>query len=504
MISFAVYQNGRLAERLNLNGAYAVGVDDVPLRAEITFKAGIITCRKRAGGPAGLALLWEAADVGTILLETIRVVERDRPYILQVELARGRLMRITHKLEDWGVNDFESATDFVERISAARGILVQALKADDPAEAAELGDEALAEAIKVSEDLSRFHAQAFLVRRKQSGGLGKRALGCTATLDKNNDIARKRLTGAFDFVTLPIVWRDVEPTEQAFNWKLVDSWVEALSKSRTPIRGTELLSFNVRNIPDWLYIWEHDFDTIRDLAFEHVRRVLNRFGQHIQNWVVVSGIHAPNCFTFSFEQLIELTRMATALTKQLSPRGTTIIELTAPWGEYYARNQRTIPPTLFADMCIQSGLNFDAFGLQFIFGPATDGNFVRDMFQISTILEAFSKLGKPIHVTAAQVPSEVRGHKPEPAEAPGSINDGGSWHGPWSDQIQAQWLRDFYAIALSKVFVESVSWNAISDQSGRGVPMGGLLRSDLAPKSAYKDLLSFREEIFGQPKTGIA
>ena len=65
----------RLAEKVNLAGSYVVGTDDVPLRAEVAFKGGIITCRKRAAGPAGLALLWNVKTVGIILLETIRVPE---------------------------------------------------------------------------------------------------------------------------------------------------------------------------------------------------------------------------------------------------------------------------------------------------------------------------------------------------------------------------------------------------------------------------------------------
>src|SRR5262245_60141907 len=107
MISFVVYVNGRLADKVNLNGAYVVGSDDVPLRAEITFKNGVITCKTRAAGPAGLALLWEVDGAGVLMLETIRVQERDRPYILQVELARGRLMRIANKSEEWGLLEYE-------------------------------------------------------------------------------------------------------------------------------------------------------------------------------------------------------------------------------------------------------------------------------------------------------------------------------------------------------------------------------------------------------------
>ncbi len=499
MLSFAVYSKGQLAEKVNLSGAYVVGSDDVPLRAEIGFKNGIITCKKRAAGPAGLSLLWEVAGVGTILLETIRVQERSQPYILQVELARGRLMRINHKLEDWGLLDYEGAEELAAKVTKSRDILIQALQADKPARAAALGDESLSLAVQASEELSRFHAAALLSRRKQGGGMGRRVFGCSVSLDKPTELGRKRLTGAFDFATLPIVWRDIEPTEQNFNWKPLDAWVEALGKPPVPMRGASLISFSEKNVPDWLYIWEHDFDTIRDLAFEHVRRVIGRYGQYIQTWTVISGIHANNCFTFSFEQLMELTRMTAALTKQLSPKGTVILELVAPWGEYYARNQRTIPPLLYADMAVQSGVSFDAFGLQFQFGPAIDGMYVRDMFQISSVLDGFSKLGKPLHITGVQAPSDTAAGRSE-SEGEAISLDGGTWNKPWTEEVQAEWLRRFIEVALSKPFVESVSWKGLADHGHQEVPHGGLLHSDLAPKAAYKQLLALRSELLGTPQ----
>jgi hypothetical protein len=497
MLSFAVFLDGKPAEKVNLAGAYLVGSDDVPLRAEISFQNGTVTCKKRAAGPAGLAVLWEVAGVGTILLETIRVQERERPYILQVELARGRLMRITHKIEDWGLHDYEGIGELAAKLDRARERLIAALQADNAPAAAVLGDEALALAVSASEAISRFHAEAFLARRKQSGALGRRILGCRIHLDKPSEVCRKRLVAAFDFVNLPIVWRDIEPTEQNFNWKPLDNWVELLGKNQTPMRGASLLSFNDRSVPDWLYIWEHDFDTIRDLAFEHVRRVINRYGQYIQVWNVISGIHANNCFTFSFEQLMELTRMAAALTKQLCPRGVAILELVAPWGEYYARNQRTIPPLLYADMAVQSGVNFDAFGLQFQIGPGTDGMFVRDMFQISSVLDLFAKLGRPLHVTGVQVPSDTAIRTSGESTEGAQDLDGGEWHEPWNEQVQADWLRQFLEIALSKSFVETVSWHGLVDHGQQKVPHGGLLHGDLTPKAAYRELLSIRNELWG-------
>ena len=163
--------------------------------------------------------------------------------------------------------------------------------------------------------------------------------------------------------------------------------------------------FQENQLPDWLAMYETDFDTVRNLIFEHVRRVVERYSNYVLHWDVISGVHADNTFNFTFEQLMELTRVTTALVKQLAPRAQAIIDLTSPWGEYYARNQRTIPPMLYADMVVQSGIGFDGIGAQFLFGAPSDGMFVRDMFQISEKLDRLGNFGKPVHLTAVQVPS---------------------------------------------------------------------------------------------------
>lgn len=495
MLSFAVYANGKPAEKVNLAGAYVIGSDDVPLRADVTFKNGVIMCKKRAAGPAGLALLWDVAGVGRIMLETSRVLERKQPYILQVELARGRLTRLAAKTEDWGLTDLENADERLKKVDEARDTLIRALQADTPADAAALGQQALEQSAKVSETLSRFHAAALLARRKQSGALPRRVIGCAVTVDKLSDVQRQRLTSVADFVTLPFVWRDIEPTQQVFNWKPLDAWVELLAKYKVPIKGSALLSLREGHIPDWLFMYEHDFDTIRDMAFEHAKRVLNRYAQYIQVWDVISGIHAQNCFTLTFEQIMELTRMAAALAKQSAPRCVAIVDLIYPWGEYYARNQRTIPPTLYADMVVQSGINFDALGLQCHFGPGQDGAFVRDMFQIASALDTFAKHGKPLHITAVEVPSDTAVIKMAEGPVDPRTLDGGIWHAAWSESIQSDWLRQFIEAALSRPYVDSVSWRGICDHPKSPVPHGGLLKTDLTPKAAYNELLKLRAEL---------
>ncbi len=495
LLRFRAYIDGEPASSLVMDGSYLVGSDGVPLSAEISFKRGEIVCTKRAQGPAGLSLLWGVKGFGRIMLETTRLPEDENPYVLSVELARCRLLRIAQKREDWGLFDLSEIPEIEKDLEKARDLFVEGLKIQNrkPAEASKLADESLRLSCEVGEKLTLYHADAFLARRRQSGSFGRRVFGCSVDLNGTGEVYRRRLLEGFDFLCLPIVWRHIEPKEQEFNWAPLDAWVEFLAKQRMPIKASPLVAFNEGNIPDWLYIWEHDFETIRDLLYDHINRVAERYGNYIHSWEVISAIHAENCFNFNFEQLMELTRMAATLTKQLSPRSATVINLIAPWGEYYARNQRTIPPMLYADMAVQSGISFDAFGLEFYFGVPKDGMFVRDLLQVSAAIDRFALLGKTVHITALQVPSATEVDKLDAWGGNVAVEAGGYWHEPWSEDRQAMWLREFVRVALSKPFVESITWRDLSDSQSHFLPYGGLLKKDSAPKKAYAELLRIRK-----------
>ncbi len=494
-LRFKAFVNGKVVTSFDLEGAYLVGSDGVPLRAEIGQRGEEVLCLKRAQGPAGLSIVWHVQGFGRIMLETTRLPDEDRCYNLNVELARGRLMRIAQKREDWGLFDSTDAPEAGADIDRARDLFIEALKTQDEGKASQYADESLRLSCEAGEKLSLYHADLFLSRRLQGGTFGRRLFGCAVDLLSLNEHYCRRLLEGFDFLSVPIVWRRIQPKDKEYNWAQLDAWIDWLTKNRRSIKAFPLVAFNEANIPDWLYIWEHDFETVRDLVYEHINRIVQRYGSYVQSWDVISAIHADNCFNFNFEQLMELTRMAATLTKQLSPRSTTIIDLVAPWGEYFARNQRTIPPMLYADMAVQSGINFDAFGLQFYFGVAREGMYMRDLMQVSSLIDRLAALGKPLHITAVQVPSAST---PDQGDAWGgavSVEQGGYWHESWSEEIQARWLRDFIRVALSKPFVESITWRDLADSEGHYLPHGGLLNRDLTPKKAYNELLRIKRMI---------
>src|SRR4029078_2425774 len=120
-------------------------------------------------------------------------------------------MRMSQKREEWGLFDFEGIEPVAAEIDKARDLFVEALKTDTLPEQSKLSDQALKLAYSAGEQLSHFHAELFLVRRKQSNGFSKRQIGCLIDITNTSDGYRQRLREGFDFAYLPIPWRSVEP-----------------------------------------------------------------------------------------------------------------------------------------------------------------------------------------------------------------------------------------------------------------------------------------------------
>jgi hypothetical protein len=133
------------------------------------------------------------------------------------------------------------------------------------------------------------------------------------------------------------------------------------------------------------------------------------------------------------------------------------------------------------DMVVQSGTSFDAFGLQMRFGKDETGMHLRDMMQISSILDCFAPVAKPLHITGVEIPSEV-------GTGPFDAKTAGMWHRKWDQTRQSHWLDRFYKIALSKPFVEVVNYGNLADDASSAVANSGLLTEALAPKEAFNTL----------------
>ena len=490
-IKFEIYRDGVRVMGFAPISVMAMGPESVPIPGDIVFKEGLLILSRGDDHAAGVSLLWDAGIIGCFQLETTRLPPRDKPYNLNIELTRFRLMRIVQKLEDWNLFDFPRVERYTQRFREAQAIFAEALgKADEPGAAARLADAALTIAIELSEQLAAFHADLLINRRRAAGSFVKHIFGSRVDGAVQNQKYRDALVSNLDYAVLPMSWKQLQPQEQEFNTEAVDHWVETLALKRIPIIAGPLIDLS--NAPDWLFVWEHDFDTLRDLAYEYVQKVVHRYRKAVSVWNVCAGLNANLAFTLSFEQIIELTRLLVSQIKTMLPNSRVVITISHPFGEYHGRAKSSVPPMLYADMLAQAGINFEAFALEMEMGVPQLGRYMRDLFQLSTQLDKFSTLGRPVFLTAMTAPGRAGADASDQSGGKLDPSLGGRWHRPWDAALQAEWMEQAYRIALSKPFIESIAWGNLADLNP-SLPGGGLLDGMLQPKPILEKLQKMRE-----------
>jgi len=443
MLKFEAYRNGKPVRGIKLAGAYMFGQDAVPVHADLLAEGHVITCRMNAPETCGLALLFDAGAAGAYLLSTTRLPERSGPYLLNLELARARMRELYSKRADWALFDFEDAAELNGEFDELRKKFAHALgtAAVDFAEASLLADEVLSRAIVLGEKYALFHAEILSKQRIEVSSSGL-PVGCRVNMSASNNglyvAAMKTFAG---FLSVPMNWREMVPSEGDYNFKAIDAWMNFAARENKTLHAGPIIDFSDDSLPEWLALYQHDYAAVKHIMIEHIRKVVPRYHSYIRVWNVISGLNSKNTLDMNFEQISELTRSCCQCIRQIAPDAEIVVELTCPWSEFYARNFHTIPTLLYADVIGRSDVPFDAFGLRLLMGVDVDGYYVRDLMQISSLMDEFVWQGKKIHITACGVPSSADPDEQNYWGAECSVKKAGHWHGLWTRRLQAEWLR---------------------------------------------------------------
>jgi hypothetical protein len=532
---------------------HAFGPDDLPVQAEITFEGGLIGVKRPVPDSTGLCVQVDVpspgggGSLGRLTLQTALLPNREEPYLLSLELARRQIMLFLNKLEEWGLFDFSPAEMVLRQFEAARQRFTASLVAahrtptaelDPRAEADRLAWEALSLAVDAGERLALLDAEKQFPARLTGQGYSEAvrtytkltaetpAQGAAIALSSHTGVVlpglasmgisveptqfaeplHKAVAAGADFVAVPMRWSEMEPGEGKYAFGNTDRWIEwAIRSAKLPVVAGPLLDFRASCLPEWLFIWENDYETLRDLVVEHLQQVVTRYRRTVSRWTVASGLHVNSDFNLSVDQIIDLTRVATAVVRKLHPQGRIQLAIDEPWGEYHASRKRSIPPLLYADALMQVGVNVDALGVRVAMGQGTSGRTTRDLMSLSSMLDRYAQFNRPLAITAVGVPSAANACEPNrDSERP---VHGGCWRAGWSESAQADWTSQALGIMLAKPYVQSVCWQQLADPAPSGyseMPGGGLVTAAGQPKPVLERWIQTRAAIrAGRAPAGI-
>ncbi len=500
MLRFAVLDDRGPVADYPLRHAHLLGADDVAIPGDINFADGLVHCVKKNADAAGLALLYDAGDCGQLVLRTCLLPQRLRPYLLSLELARHRIMLFLNKLEEWFLCDLppdEPAMKLFEQARAKFTAALAAERADDHSftpEEDRLAREALCLAIQASERLALLATDILLAHRihtaQQAAGNGpvNLMIGCDVRRDQTSEGLQKVVADHFDFMTSPMRWPVLEPDEGDYSWGKTDKWVEwAVRTARMPVHAGPIVDLRPGRSPEWLQIWANDYDTLREVVFQHLKKVVTRYHKAVARWTVASGLHLNADYKLNLEQIMDLSRVCVMLVRKMLPNAKIQIEIDQPFGEHYGCDPVSLPPLIYAEMLTQQGVAIDAIALRIQMGDAREGRATRDLMALSALLDAYSVFDKPLVITALGAPSEPI----HPAQGDGRFEPG-RWRAAWSPESQAEWLRNALAVCLAKPYVHSVAWHELYDSPDASalceMPHGGLITSAGKAKPALRQL----------------
>ncbi|QOJ00336.1 MAG: endo-1,4-beta-xylanase [Phycisphaeraceae bacterium] len=553
MLRFAVFDTqGRPATGFSLRHAHAFGPDELPIQASITAGEGMIVVERPTPESTGLCVQIEAPapdpevlasaglplrngghPLGLLTLQTALLPQREEVYLLSLELARRQIMLFLNKLEEWGLFDRGEGDPVFKQFETARQMFTRALVAwretDDraPGRADRLALQALALSIDAGERLTIAEAEKSLPDRVSGRAYteavrhytkitaetpspgaaialasatgvtlpGVPAIGVAVDPSSFTEPLLRAASLAADFITVPMRWSEMEPAEGKYAFAGTDRWIEwAVRNAKMPVVAGPLLDFRAGCVPDWLYIWENDYETLRELVVEHLQQVVTRYRRTVVRWTVAGGLHVNADIKLTPDQVIDLTRVAVAVVRKVHPGARLQLEVAQPWGEYHARSRKSLPPLVYADALIQVGLNIDALGIRLQMGQPEPGRSTRDLMTLSALLDRYAAFQRPLAVTALGVPSVPS----EAAAIEEELFEPGAWRSAWSEQTQADWATQALTLAAAKPFVQSVCWQMLADAAPGAfteMPGGGLCSATGTPKPALQRVIQVRQAI---------
>lgn len=479
----------RKIPRLAVERAFLAGFDQVPWSCQSRFENGELSIERSVSDSGKLYIPWLTPGHGELVLCTGTLMERPKPYVLAVELARGKINQLRNQAAEWqAVGMMVSPRVIAGLRTAVERFALAATSQADIVIATSHAESAIVAAVEAADTLvAEYVDQCLAVRHRQTAKLPD-WLGVNLGQAVPDGPLATRLRSGFNSAVAPMNWRHVEANEGHYDWTVSDAQVESLRRMGMKVVGGPLLRLDEGGLPDWLFLWENDFDNLLSFVSDYVETTVQRYKGKVRVWQAAARFNVHPTLALDEEQRLQLVARTIEIARRVDPDAETIIRFDQPWADYMGHLTCDLSPLHFADALVRSGLQLSGVGLELNLGYYPAGASPRDRIDFSRLLDLWSYLGTPLHVFVTTPSSETettpsRGKsKPILGASPGGA----------TPSSQAQWAKRFLPLFLSKPAVHSIFWNQLSDADPREYSHAGLLDAGGNPKPILAEFASLR------------
>jgi hypothetical protein len=472
-----------------LDQVYMCGPDELPWFGRAYFSGDQLVIERNESDSGQVYVPWRIVGHGDMLLATSTLMERDQPYVLEIELARGALFQLRNQMAQWETLGLVVPPPLRARAAEAMSDFSRAATSrDDLPEAADWAQRALTTTVDAMKRLAAVYSDQALETRRTQARVLPTWLGVQLGSQLPPASVARRLPGAFNMVSVPLTWRTIEATEGRRVWNQADAQIDWAQSAGLKITGGPLLELDDRGVPDWTYLWEGDLDSLLSFMLDHIRAVVRRYQGRVHLWQVAARMTHGNVLALTEEQRLQITARAIATVRELDPSVPLIATFDQPWAEYLASEQLDLAPLHFADALVRAELGLSGVGLEINVGYQPGATAHRSPLAYSRLVDTWSLLELPLLVSLTVPSSAV--DDPLASRGVGVLSSDGSEVSP---ATQSDWIVRHVPLLLAKNCVQVVLWNQLSDAVPHHYPHGGLFDAENRPKPAMAAMRDIRQ-----------
>ncbi|MCG8449902.1 MAG: endo-1,4-beta-xylanase [Pirellulales bacterium] len=485
---FRIHDRHRIAPD-GLSRIYVAGLEEIPWSTHVSWEGNELVVERSISDSGCVYIPWQVDGHGQNVLTTTTLMERQRPYQLEVELARGLIHRIRNRLFVWEWLGLETPQDLQAQLQAAtQEFALAATSQLDPAESAAAANRAISQALGTACELVAKYAEQAISARQRQTPIAT-LMGVLLSPETPGVKIRRTLVESCNIIQLPMAWRSVESQEGKRAWKQTDEQLAWCQKAGIKVAAGPLLRMDDFGVPDWMVLWEGDFDNLMRLMVEHVTTVVSRYAGRVHLWHVASRVNTGKLLGLEEEQRLHLVAKALELVQQIDSRTPTVVSFDQPWAEYLAHQDDDLAPLHYADALVRADLGVSGFGLEINAGFHPGGSSHRPTFELGRMLDQWSVWGLPLMVhmsTASSNAADPHAKKNIAVDLAGGVEDA-------SIDAQHQWAAEVMPLLLARSAVQVILWNQMSDSMPHEFPNAGLFDAKEQPKSTLELMRDLRK-----------
>ncbi|GIW78666.1 MAG: hypothetical protein KatS3mg105_0473 [Gemmatales bacterium] len=465
------------------------GPDNMPWATGVRIEDDRLILTRDVEESGCLVAPWEVDGAGRLMGSSGTLIERSSPYLLQLELARGKVNQLRCQAAEWEHGGLVVPAELARQIREASLQFSRAVACAPEPDADAQALQALALSYRASEALvQQYIEQMFAARHHRQPQLDT-ALSCRLGAGDANDVP-DNYCHSFNHAAITFSWREIEPEQGEHHWEPFDRLLDWAKENKLNVSGGPLIDFSTGGLPEWVLEWHDDLASLAIFMCDFVRAVIHRYKDRVRVWQISHGTNCPRQVHLSEDEMLWLTVQLAESARQVDPNYALVVGLNQPWGEYMAAEDRTHSPLIFADTLIRAGLNVAGIDLELVMGIAPDGSYCRDLLDTSRLIDLYTMLNIPLRVTLG-FPSAVDA---DSNAAEGLTVSLGRWRGDFSLQTQSDWTALFASLCLCKPIVRGVQWTHLSDAKSHLFPHCGLIDHEGNVKPAFDRLKELRQK----------